>query len=448
MTVGGSLHSHRDWRRHPLSWSRAHPDRTVLAATAASTLARLVYVSYLGDDLGGPDSNTYDAGGFDIATRGLLSDEIEGLPYFSPGYFLIVGLHYGAFGRHPYAVKLTQVGVVALVSWLTYRVAKRLLDPDEALLVGVGMSLSLVWLAIPHPLMYEPWLALVTVAIVLLVLRSEGGSLRPMVGAGLLLGAAVVLQDKYVTLVVPLGLVVAARGRRQAAVLVASACLVVAPMVARNVVAYGEPLVLASNHGVNLLIGNGEEADGGNVAITLPPRQCPYAKPDLSSHGAVDRRLTLCALREVVDHPGRILTLLPSKFLRFWAPFIGPDEMRNNWRHKFDLRDVLSGSVTASRIFRAVDRILTSLWVIGGLILLGIGAQILFRRIGRWRTLVVLLPLVWLNVVHIVTFGDPRYRLPVLPLVWLMQALGAVAVIRRAPGYHRWARSCSRRGFS
>jgi Dolichyl-phosphate-mannose-protein mannosyltransferase len=423
-----------------------HSDRTVAAALGGATLARLVYVAYLGDDLGGPDSDTYDAAAVDFARHGLLSHEVTGMPFYSPGYPLVVAAHYELLGPHPFAVKLTQVALVAALTWVTYRLADRVLGPRVALVTGLGMSVSLAWLALPHPLMYEPWLALlVTAALLLLVTEGPRDGLR-LLSTGALFGLACAFQAKFLLLLLLLPVVAALSrppGRRLAAslALVAGAALVVAPFTLRNLAVYDEPVPVATKGGAELVYGNNPDATGG---MENQPTRLPWCDGlnsyDRSTYLATGGRMTRCAIRLALENPGHEIEILPTKLWRFWATFIGPWEERNNWRHELDVRNALPTSIRRSGPFETADVVLSAAWMTAALLLLGFGGVLAVRRAGS-RGRLLLLPILWLTAVHLATFGDPRFRIPILPLVWMLQATALVAVAERvSAGIRRRAR--------
>ncbi len=422
----------------------AHRFRIVLVLMALATAARAVYIAYLGDDIGGPDGPTYDDAGWDLASRGILSSDVTGLPYFPPGYPLLVASHYELFGHHPFAVKVGQLALIPALTWLTFRLAERVAGPAAALVAGAGMSLSLVWLALGHPLMYEPWAALLLVAAVLLLLRAdEEHTMWPTLGAGIALGAAAALQDKFLSLLPLVAVWILWRrsggGRRALAVgaLILGAALVVVPLVVRNQVVYGEPLVLATNHGINMVIGNGPDATGGYVSRPSLPPVC-FEEARRAPSVARDRGLVSCSAVYAVTHPAHTISLWPAKLARFWAPFVGPRFEEVNWRHFFDWRSAVPDSIRSRPWFHTADVGLSAAWVVAGLGLFLTGAALSLKARPREASL-LLLAIAWLVAVHLVTFGDPRFRIPVLPLVWVFQAVALTNLLVR--GAARTARS-------
>ena len=404
-----------------------------------ASLCRIAYVTYLGDDIGGPDGDTYDQGGWDLATGGWLSDDVTGLPYWPPGYPILVGVHYALGGRHPYLVKLTQIVVIALATWLAFRIAERLSAGPVSLLVGVGMSISLVWLGLAHPLMYETWQALLLLVAIWCLLRAAPGW-HPLsyVGAGAALGTAAVFQDKFLTLVVVLVgwiLWVEKPWRRKlmaGLIVVSVAAVPIAGFALRNEAVYGTTIVLATNHGINVAIGTGPSATGGYVAAPELPETCRSVVHG-RSRAAQDRALTTCSLRAIATEPIRFISLVPAKLARLWSPFTGPRFESVNWSHPFDPWRLLPEPLASSAFVVAIY----ALWGATGASLFVLGVLWWWRRIDRPSLALLLLPIVWLMVVHVVTFGDPRFRIPVLPLIWIFQAGGIWQAIEYAKSRRR-----------
>ena len=420
-------------------WRRVleHRDAVVASGIAVASAVRIGYVIYLGDDIGGPDGPTYHQAATDLVSSGLLSDDVRGLPYFPPGYPLLVALHYALAGPHPLAVKLTQVAAIAVMTWVSYRLAGWAAGPVVATIAGVGLSLSPAWLALAHPLMYEPIQATLLVSGLLLCARAdESSGWWRSASAGGLLGLAAALQDKFLTLLPLLALWLylgrdGTAGRlRRAAIFCAAAVVVIAPFVVRNRLAYGEGIVLATNHGINLLMGNGPDATGGYVDDDVVPDRCRSQLAAASDEQAKDRVLTRCGLTEMVRNPGRVASLVPARLIRLWGPFVGPRYEAVNWKHYVDPRWILPRAMRYSDWFETLDRRLSAAWAIGGLALAACGSWLLCRARGRSGVLLVL-PVTWLVALHGLTFGDPRFRIPILPVVLILQVAALVALFRR-----------------
>lgn len=425
-----------------VSETTTHPDRTVLIAILVASVARLAYVTYLGDDLGGPDSNIYHAAGSDFARRGFFSDRIAGMPFWGPGYPLLVAAHYAIFGDHPYTVKLTQIVMVAGLTWVLYVLARAVFGTKTAILAGVGLSASLVWLGVPHSLMYEGWLALVLVSTVWLLIRfDETLDLYRPVAAGLLLGFGATLQNKMLSLV-PLLLIwmlwsSRRRARRVVAslVLVAAVVAVVFPFVLRHQVVYGEPILLSAKNSATFVYGIAPDTNGGaNNTSNDTSIYCPGVHVfSTSDYIATDRALFSCAIELFRSDPAHFLELLPAKFGRFWSTYSGPWSHLNNFRQPFDFRAAVPERIKSSAAWRTFDEVVSMAWIMAGFFLMFAGARRVLRNHG-FRCLAILgLPIVWLVASHLVTFGDPRFRIPILPLIWMLQAGGVVAVVESIP---------------
>src|SRR5690606_10235159 len=93
---------------------------------------------------------------------------------------------------------------------------------------------------------------------------------------------------------------------------VAGVALVVLPWTARNAVQMGSPVLISTNMGDNLCIGNNPDADG---AYDLAGA-CFGDLPDMvRPEGEIDRQATTLdrALTYMREHPGRVVALVPLR---------------------------------------------------------------------------------------------------------------------------------------
>src|SRR5690606_5693757 len=196
--------------------------------------------------------------------------------YYPPGYPLVVGVLTGLARLLPGEASAFHVAIgtnvvlslatVALVFALGRRLAGERVGLVAAAVVGLWPNL------IVHTgVVLTETLYLFLLVVLLLVLLASGPvarspGLRRLVVVGALLGASVLVRPISLVLVPLLPLLWWRSGARTAMLrtgtVVAGVALVVLPWTARNAVQMGSPVLISTNMGDNLCIGNNPDADG------------------------------------------------------------------------------------------------------------------------------------------------------------------------------------------
>lgn len=214
--------------------------------------------------------------------------------------------------------------------------------------------------------------------------------------------------------------------RRAAGVLFAAAALVILPVTIRNRVVGGEWILIASNGGVNLYIGNNPHADGTTAIVpgTRPDWQGGYedthrlaaaALGHEPSEGEVSRYWAGRALAWIRAEPGAWARLMLRKLRLFWSPV----EIPNNQPIAYFAR--LS---PISRVYWFGFPVIACL---------GLAGTVLVGRDWRRWLLPGLYGLLYMSTV-VLFFCPGRYRLPVVPVLILLGAEGLVRLVRHARG--------------
>jgi hypothetical protein len=263
------------------------------------------------------------------------------------------------------------------------------------------------------PLTESVFLAVLTVALALAVRApwSTGWERRRIVGVGVLLGVATLLRPVTLPalplLVVPF--LVARIGWRRSLLTTASiaavAVAVLLPWVGRNAIVM-HSVTLSTNTGDNLAMARYVGADGAFGFVDNPCFAEEFGdleRPAYETKGDAERRS--CALRFVREHPGEEARLV---FRRLGAAFNSDDE---------GLRAVESygDDLFLDRRVREDLRNLANAYAAVMLVLAVPGALLLLRR-GPSGVLVVVTALALLLPI-VVFFGDPRFKVPVVPAV-------------------------------
>ncbi len=193
-------------------------------------------------------------------------------------------------------------------------------------------------------------------------------------------------------------------------------------------------VLISSNGGINLFIGNNERADG-LVRGTMPGIGTLDTSFDHLSivanierkvghrmkHSEVSDYLAGQALSWMREHPERVLGLMWKKTLLYW----GPTEPADN--------KVIAGDRAASSVLRRIPLtffVVFGLFLAGALLLLGqhrgrvpTAKNSAARAREQWETsvLILYLILVW-YASHLPFAVTARYRVPTIPLLFLFGA--------------------------
>ena len=310
---------------------------------------------------------------------------------------------------------------------LVYLIGRRLFSPSHGLLAAAGAAVlpSLIfWTPV---LLSETFFTFVFAAAVLLVLHTLGEdgrlSIRSAALAGFVVGLGALVRGQALVLL-PVAILwwrlSGAETRsslRAGLVALVAAFVVLLPWAMRNASVFDSPVLLSTNLGYNLRVGHAPYATGRFIDpqdLDLPASDYQHLELLANEEGA--RR----ALDYAWDNPGRELELTIAKVRWLWSP--DPDVLL--WIASFGRTPLSAGTESLLRLL-----VVISYWLVIALV----GFAIATRSAER-KDLVFagLLSLAWTSV-HVVFFGEPRYHLPLLPVLLPFAAAGLLALIRLVP---------------
>jgi 4-amino-4-deoxy-L-arabinose transferase-like glycosyltransferase len=352
------------------------------------------------------------------------------LPFLLAGPLWVVDLLPGVDDPATIATVVLNLGLSAAAIALAWRLGRVLGGPPAA--AGAALLLALWPNLVVHtalPLTETPTLVIVLGLAVLLVERlgaAEVVTAPRLVAIGAVLGLGLLLRPVLLPVIAAVAMAwwragvgwrLAVRRAAAVAVVAAAVCL---PWVVRNAVQV-DTVALTLNTGDNLCIGHQPGADG-TFRLTehcFPSTFDEVPRPDSEiQRDERNRRQALEHLRgHLVDEPEQVAR-------RAWATVeddhdglravesFGEDRFLPSWARRgigllsdgWYVLAVLAGVVLVPRALRAGDR------RGGAVLLLGVAS--------------VLAPLA--------TFGEPRFKVPAVPLLCVLLAVGAVGRPSRA----------------
>ena len=182
---------------------------------------------------------------------------------------------------------------------------------------------------------------------------------------------------------------------------------------------------ISTNLGVTMNIGAGDNATGGYI------KEGFGVDCDLSGNQSQqDNQRVGCVLNWYLDNPVKAMELFYNKSIFFWSPWYGPVANgtmgRNPWLAINPLQEIATTQDGFNVVYGGFGKVISWLWLLGGLTLLLYGYFTLWRQNSLERLIgnlaMVAVTTNWL--ITLFTIGDHRFRVPVMGLSLFLQAIG------------------------
>ncbi len=289
------------------------------ACLAGAILLRLAWILAL-DVRPVDDFSWYWQRAVDLSEGRGFVDGDHATAYWPVGYPLLLAGIFGITGPSLFAAQAANILLYLGAMLLTAAIARRMLgDERAARLAMLLMALHLNHIAYTS-LTGTEILFLVLLQLGVLLFLASGGRPVAAVASGAVFGAAcltrpqVALLPAFLLGAQALGRLGAPPARRLTAnglVLYLTLAAVLIPWTVRNYEVFGSFVFVANSGGTNLLIGNNPAATGGYGAPAIEPvAEGEKRRDDLAAR---------MAIRHIVDHPWRTLSLVPWKIWHLYA---------------------------------------------------------------------------------------------------------------------------------
>ncbi|OUS31660.1 hypothetical protein A9Q99_03570 [Gammaproteobacteria bacterium 45_16_T64] len=373
--------------------------------------------------------------------------EIQSTPYFrAPAYPYMLSVVYTVFGHDPLAPRLLQHVFGALNCFLIFFLARRLFGNKTALLASFMYAVYWPFVYFEGELREVTLLCVLLPMFILLVMRlCDEGSLKWALLAGLTLGVISVTRANYI-LFFPFSLVwlymflIKNNGKSGGWKIVVMfsifVSLPISVVAARNYV-YGNDFVLvSSNMGINLYIGNNNLSDGHSVRLPgdIPIFRSAFSYLDIVEHveeieqrdlqhSEVSQYFSKLAVEYIIEYPFETFVLGCKKMaMLFGGTTIESEKNQETFRRR---SVVLSGLPLSFSVVLSFSIV---------------GVLVFFRRVffgGRlpppslfsndsykYGILVLLLIAVYCSS-YFLFFVTSRFRVPCVALIMVFSAYGA-----------------------
>ncbi|MFC0199745.1 ArnT family glycosyltransferase [Paracoccus rhizosphaerae] len=358
--------------------------------------------------------------------RTLVDHGIYGWSALEPSAYWAVGT--SALVAFTYLFTDSYIGVVILnliaslmILTLTHHLAARWFGPRSGLL---AMAVVAFW---PNLIFFTTILSseLFFIAMSLAGLffwqRPVGNPMANLILAGLVWGLTSYIRPVILLVPVALALVDLVRGPRrftvtamEAMIAVLLIILVAMPWTMRNQQVFGKPVMISTNFGPNLWMGNNPASNGGYMQ--LPPKVITMSEIERSDY------LKAEAKQFIIENPGAAIRLLGMKLVRLnIRETIGVAWNEEHLRF-----------LTGERGVQAAKLISTGYWylllvgALAGMVVIGrrdgIAAVFFNPPVALWG---------YFTALHVVVVADDRYHVPSSPFIAILAAVVLNALLSR-----------------
>ena len=182
---------------------------------------------------------------------------------------------------------------------------------------------------------------------------------------------------------------------------------------------------ISTNLGVTMNIGAGDNATGGYM------KEGYGVECDLSGTSAQqDNQRTRCVLNWYLNNPTKAIDLFYNKSIYFWSPWYGPSAngtmARNPWLTINPLKNIATTQDGFNIVYGGFGKVISWLWLLGGLTLLLYGCFTLWRHnlLERFIGILAMVAITTNWLITLLTIGDHRFRIPIMGMSLFLQAIG------------------------
>ena len=208
-----------------------------------------------------------------------------------------------------------------------------------------------------------------------------------------------------------------------------------ATLIYRNQQAIGVRSI-STNLGATMNIGAGENATGGYMIEGFGV-DCELA----GTVAQQDNQRVRCVIDWYASNPTKTLKLFANKTLYFWSPwfyngFLGDVTVgtmyRNPWLTISPLKNIASTQDGLNLVYGGFGKLVSWLWLLGGLALLVYGFITLWR-LGSLERFIGNMAMIAIStnlLISLISIGDHRFRIPIMGMSLFLQVIGLKTLIQ------------------
>jgi hypothetical protein len=389
----------------------------------------------------GADGENYLTGYSALARDGIFSPESI-LNYWPAGYPLLI-LFLSLLGK---SWVLTTLSIMQslIFSYTVYFFAKQLYKTRlrkfaylTLLLILFNPTLSLSSIAVGYESLTASGLLLcVGLVIKSFVEKDNKKFVRYLIISSAIFGLLSFVQPRLLLtgIVINLLWIFVWKGFKAGALMIAISLAITlffpATLIYRNNQAIGINSI-STNLGVTMNIGAGDNASGGYM------KEGYGVECDLSGKPSEqDNQRVRCVLDWYLSNPINAVELFYNKSIYFWSPWYGPvangTMARNPWLTINPLKNIASTQDGFNLIYGGFGKVISWLWLLGGLALLLYGYFTLWRQnsIERFIGNLAMVAITTNWLITLLTIGDHRFRIPIMGLSLFLQVIGLKTLLK------------------
>ncbi len=407
--------------------------RTRVAVAAIVAIAFILRVVYVLESRSSPlfDAPIMDAKyHVDWASAFARGEDFQPGPFFrAPLYPWFLGVCFELFGRDLLIPRLIQAGFGAVTTWLTYLIGARAFDRRVGLIASIATAFSWILVFYDGELLLESLSIPLNLAALWFTLGANASSKPVRWGvAGAAFGLAAITRPNVLLVAIGVALWIGwtRRSARRAAItscgaFVVGLALPILPLTIYNATVGRDRVLISSQAGVNLWIGNNPESDGSSAIVpgTREDWWGGYRDSIALAESAAGRSLkpsevssfyTAKSIHFWRNDTSRALSLLLKKLRLFWTDWeIGNNEEPRFFAHRF----------------APISKFLPySFAIFGALAVVGVGVSLR----GRGRAPLIIFAIGYSASV-VVFFVCSRYRAPIVPILAIFAARAALWIV-------------------
>lgn len=390
----------------------------------------------------GADGESYIGGLNALLTDGFFS-KASTLLYWPAGYPLfMVPLAKLSLTSFTTILSLVQSLIFALATYLFTKQILLSIFKKYANLVSFLISFNPTLTLSSLVIGYESLVASLLLLASGIILRAGSNNLgkanwRTAVALSVLFSISIFLQPRTIVFAIAAVVIyIIYLNGYQAKVLTLIVCIVVTSilptvLIYRNSIA-NNTMTISTNLGVTMLIGAGDNATGGygnSGGLACEPKN--------AASSVTDNQKVICVLNWYLSNPSKAFKLAVNKSIYYWSPWSGPltngTMARNPWSKINPINSIAKNEEGNKLVYGLVGKIISWLWLLGGLSLIFSGTLWLWLLGGteRYLGLLVSAPTFLGWFISIGTIGDDRFRIPQMGFSIFMQVIGFVAITKR-----------------
>jgi len=389
----------------------------------------------------GADGENYLTGYIALARDGIFSPESI-LNYWPAGYPLLI-LFLSLLGK---SWVLTTLSIMQslIFSYTVYFFAKQLYKTRlrkfaylTLLLILFNPTLSLSSIAVGYESLTASGLLLcVGLVIKSFVEKDNKKFVRYLIISSAIFGLLSFVQPRLLLtgIVINLLWIFVWKGFKAGALMIAISLAITlffpATLIYRNNQAIGINSI-STNLGVTMNIGAGDNASGGYM------KEGYGVECDLSGKPSEqDNQRVRCVLDWYLSNPIKAVELFYNKSIYFWSPWYGPTAngtmARNPWLTINPLNNIATTQDGFNLVYGGFGKVISWLWLLGGLALLLYGYFTLWRQnsLERFIGNLVMIAITTNWLITLFTIGDHRFRIPIMGVSLFLQVIGLKTLLK------------------